>query len=368
MKTKAAVCYEVGKPVVVEEIELRPPKASEVMIKIGASGVCHSDLSLLNGTIVHTLPEVLGHEGAGTVVEVGEETADYKVGDRVMLSFVSSCGHCFQCQSGHPTLCEAWFGGDRGLLLDGTCRFHKGDRDIHQFARLGTMSEYAVVHTDSVVALPDGYEFRHAALIGCGVPTGVGAVLRTAKVQPGQSVCVIGTGGVGLNVVQGARLSGANPIIAVDRLDNKLEAARQFGATHTINASKVDPVEAVRELTGGHGVEYAFEVIGLKQTIETAFELIRIGGQAVIIGITNREHEVSFPAFMFPYGERKVVGSFMGSCLPREDMPRFLELYSEGKLMLDELVTRTYSLDEVNQAFADLEEGRNLRGMILFEE
>ena len=367
MKTKAAIAYEVKQPVVVEEIEVRPPRENEVMIKIAASGVCHSDLSLLNGTIVHTLPEVLGHEGAGTVVEVGKGVTDYREGDQVMLSFVAPCGRCPRCKAGQETLCETYFSGDRGHLPDGTCRFHKGDLEIRQFARLGTMSEYTVVHTDAVLPLPEGYPVKTAALMGCCVPTGVGAVLRAGRVAAGESVCVIGCGGVGLNVVQGARLVEAHPILAIDRVESKLEAARLFGATHTINSASCDAVEVVMSLTGGEGVDYAFEVIGLSETIEMAFRMLRMGGHAIVIGIAGRDRRISLPAWMLPYGERKISGTFGGSCHPREDLPAFLHLYGEGKLMLDELVTRTYRLEEVNEAFADLEAAKNVRGMIDFE-
>ncbi len=366
MKTKAAVAYEVGKSAVVEELELRPPRENEVLIKIRASGVCHSDLSLINGTIVHPLPEVLGHEGAGTVVEVGKGVTEYKPGDPVMLSFVLCCGKCEQCQSGHHTLCEIHFETHRGRLLDDTCRFHKNGLEINQFSRLGTMSEYTVVPIDTVVPMPDGSSLRTAALIGCGVSTGIGAVTRAANVQAGESVCIIGTGGVGLNAVQGARLVGAEPIIAIDRLENKLQAAMEFGATHTINSTEVDPVEAVKELTSGKGVHYAIEVIGYTPTMEMAFNMLRHGGNAVIVGIAGQDQKVQIPAWMLPYGERKISGTFMGSCNPREDMPHFLRLYEEKRLKLDELVTRSYDLEEVNEAFADLEAGKNIRGIIDF--
>ena len=367
MKTKAAVAYEVNQPVVVEEIEVRPPRENEVMVKIAASGVCHSDLSLLRGTIVHTLPEVLGHEGSGTIVEVGKGVTDYQTGDQVMLSFVAPCERCPRCLAGQYTLCETYFLGDRGHLPDGTCRFHKGDLELRQFARLGTMSEYTVVHTDAVLPLPEGYSVKTAALMGCCVPTGVGAVTRAGQVAAGESVCVIGCGGVGLNVVQGARLVGAHPILAIDRVDSKLEAAVLFGATHTIDSGSCDALETVMSLTGGEGVDYAFEVIGLSETIEMAFGMLRMGGHAIVIGIAGRDCRVSLPAWMLPYGERKISGTFGGSCHPREDLPAFLQLYGEGKLMLDELVTRTYDLEEVNEAFADLEAAKNVRGMIDFE-
>ncbi len=366
MKTKAAIVYEYDKPVVVEEIDLRSPRESELLIKIEASGICHSDYSVMKGILPHDLPEVLGHEGSGTVMEVGPGTNRYQVGDRVMLPFVSSCGNCQPCRTGHPNLCEVHFSGNRGALIDGTCRFHKGDQDIFQFSRIGALSEYIVVHTNSVLPLPEGYSFEHAALLGCGVTTGVGAVTRTAQVEAGATVAVIGCGGVGLNVIQGARLVGASQVIAIDQVPSKLEQAEKFGATDSINSKDTDPVRVVKDLTDGKGVHYAFEAIGLPATIEMAFSMLRMGGNAVIIGITGLQQTITIPSAFLPIGERKLMGSFFGSCLPSEDMPYLLGLYSEKKLMLDELVTQYYELEEINEAFADMEKGINIRGMVLF--
>lgn len=367
MKTRAAIVYHYGEPVVVEEIEVRPPQESELLIKIAASGICHSDYSVMTGTIPHELPEVLGHEGAGVVVEVGPNANGYEVGDRVMLPFVSSCGTCGRCVSGHPTLCEVHFAGKRGALIGGTCRFHKGDLDIYQFSRIGTLSEYSVVHTNSVLPLPDGYTFEHAALLGCGVTTGYGAVTRTAKVPVGATVAVIGCGGVGLNVIQGAKLAGASRIIAIDQVPSKLKQAKDFGATDCINSKGTDTVETVKELTSGKGVDFSFEAIGLSKTIEMAYHMLDVGGNAVIIGITGVRDTITIPAVFIPVWERKITGSFFGSCLPGEDMPYLLELYKQKKLKLDELVSKYYKLDEINQAFTDMEAGENIRGMVLFE-
>ena len=368
MKTKAAIVYQFNEPVVVEEIEVRPPQKSEVLVKIAASGICHSDYSVMTGTIPHDLPEVLGHEGAGTVVEVGPEVEGYKVGDRVMLPFVSSCGKCKRCRDGHPTLCEVHFTGKRGTLLDQTLRFHKGDQEIYQFSRIGSLSEYTVVHTNSVLPLPDGYTFEHAALLGCGVTTGYGAVTRTAKVPAGATVAVIGCGGVGLNVIQGARLANASKIIAIDQVPSKLEQAKRFGATDVVNSKDVDAVEAVKNLTDGNGVNFSFEAIGLPVTIEMAYNMLAVGGNAVIIGITAVPQTITIPAVFIPVQERKITGSFFGSALPSEDMPYLLGLYKEKKLMLDELVTQYYELEDINQAFSDMETGENIRGMVLFEK
>jgi S-(hydroxymethyl)glutathione dehydrogenase/alcohol dehydrogenase len=368
MKTRAAIVYATNQPVVVEDIELDPPKSGEVMVKLAASGVCHSDLAVANGSQRHLLPEVLGHEGAGVVVEVGQGVSAVKPGDRVMLSFVPACGRCSYCTTGRPNLCATHFGSPRGTLLDGTCRFHKGEQRCHHMSRLGTMTEYTVVQADALIPATEGVPLDKAALIGCAVTTGVGAVVHTAKVEPGGWVAVIGAGGVGLNVVLGAALVGAEKIIAVDVVQRKLEFAKQFGATHTVDASTEDPVEAVKSLTNGEGVHYAFEAIGNPRTIEQAFYMLRMGGAAVVIGIAHPDAKISIPAALFPYGERRLVGSFYGSAQMRVDMPRLLNLYRAGKLKLDELATKTYSIDQVNEAFDDMKAGLNIRGVILFDE
>ena len=368
MKTRAAVVYETHQPVVIEDIQVDPPGPGEVLIELAASGICHSDLSVVKGIQVHPLPEVIGHEGAGVVQEVGANVTNVKPGDRVMLSFVSTCGRCSYCASGRPTLCAVHFTGSRSTLFDGTCRFHKGKRRIHHMSRLGTMTQYTVVSENSVIPVDDDIPLRTAALLGCGVTTGMGAVLRTARVEAGSHVAVIGTGGIGFNVVQGAALVGAQKIIVVDVVERKLKLARQFGATHMVDASRQDAVKAVKELTGGEGVHYAFEAVGNPQTMAQAFHMLRMGGTAVVIGIAHPDAMVSLPAALFPYGERRIVGSFFGSAQTHVDMPRFLGLYREGKLKLDELVTQTYTLDRVNEAFADMEAGRNIRGLILFDD
>lgn len=367
MKTHAAVCYERNQPVVVEEIDLDPPQQSEILLRIAASGVCHSDLSVVTGIQTHALPEVLGHEGAGVIEAVGPGVTRFKEGDRVMLSFVSSCGTCEYCTRGRHCLCAVHFSGPRGFMLDGTTRFHKNGERIHHFSRLGTMSQYCVVPENSVVPVPDDIGLDKAALVGCGVTTGMGAALRTANVEFGSSAAIIGAGGVGLNVIQGARLAGAEKIIAIDRDPGKLAAAKNFGATHTVNASEVDAVEGVKALTNGEGVDYSFEAIGRSDTIEQAFHMLRMGGTAVVIGIPAADATITLPAGLFPFGERKLIGSFFGSAQSRVDMPRILNLYRSGRVMLDELVTKTYRLEEVNEAFTDLKAGRNLRGVILFD-
>jgi S-(hydroxymethyl)glutathione dehydrogenase/alcohol dehydrogenase len=368
MKTKAAVVYEHNKPVVIDELTLDEPKKNEVLIRMAASGVCHSDLSVVNGAIHYDPPVTLGHEGAGVIVQVGEGVSYVRPGDHVVLSFVSYCGVCRMCQMGRVCLCEG-FSTRRGHLLDNTCRFHnRAGQDIPQMARIGTMSELSVVPEQSLVKIDPHYSLAKAALVGCGVTTGVGAVMNTAKVEPGSVVAVIGAGGVGLNVIQGAALASAERIIAVDRVARKLEFARQFGATDVVNASEVDPVVAVRELTAGKGVDYAFEVIGNPVTIEQAYTMIRPAGAAIVVGLTRAEARVSIPTQNLIFAEKRLFGSFYGSTTPRVDMPKLLTWYDEGKLKLDELITQTYRLEQINEAFADMEAGKNARGVILFEQ
>lgn len=367
MRTQTAVVYEHNKPPVVDELDLADPKANEVLIRMAASGVCHSDLSVINDTIHYEPPVALGHEGTGVIERVGEGVTYVRPGDHVILSFVSYCGTCRMCRMDRVCLCQG-FSTRRGYLLDDTCRLHtKSGESVPQMARIGTMSEYAVVPEQSLIKIDPHYPLDRAALVGCGITTGVGAVLKTACVEPGSWIAVIGTGGVGLNVIQGAVLARAERIIAVDLLDSKLDFARSFGATEVVNASGIDPVEAVLEMTGG-GVDYAFEVIGNTRTIAQAYGMIRPAGTAVIIGAAHHQAQVSLPAQNLTFSEKRVIGSFYGSSVPRVDMPRLLKLYDEGKLKIDELITRTYRLKQVNEAFDDLKAGKNARGLILFEQ
>ncbi len=366
MKTHAAVMYQHNQPVVVEELELDEPKASEVLVRTAASGVCHSDLSVVTGAIYYNAAVALGHEGAGVIEQVGDQVTGFRPGDHVILSFVSYCGTCRLCQMGKVCLCES-YDIPRGFQLDSTYRLHNSSGDgILQMARIATMSEYMVVPQQNLVKIDKHHPLEKAALVGCAVTTGVGAVLNTAKVEPGSSVAVIGTGGVGLNVIQGAAIAEAKQIIAIDITEKKLDFAKNFGATDTVNASAGDPVEAVHELTDTLGVDYAFEVIGNPKTILQAYNMVRAAGTAVIVGIAHHQSEVSIPAQHLVTTEKRLIGSFYGSCQPRVDMPKLLDLYTEGKLKLDELITRHYRLDQINEAFVHMEAGENARGVILF--
>ncbi len=366
MKTRAAVMYEHNQPVVVEELELEGPKANEVLVRTAASGVCHSDLSVVTGSIYYDAAVVLGHEGAGIIEDVGRDVTGFQPGDAVILSFVSYCGACRMCRMGRVCLCST-YDVARGFQLDGTYRLrNRAGAGILQMARIATMSEYMVVPTQNLVKIDSRYPLEKAALVGCGVTTGVGAVLNTAQVEAGSSVAVIGRGGVGLNAIQGAVLAEAEQIIAVDITERKLEFAKTFGATDVVNAAACDPVAAVRELTGGIGVDYAFEVIGNPKTIRHAYDMVQPAGSAVIVGMAHHEAEFSIPAQAFVASEKRLIGSFYGSCHPRVDMPKLLRLYTEGQLKLDELITKHYRLEQINEAFADMEAGENARGVIVF--
>ena len=363
---KAVICRELNKPVVVEQVSFDSPKRGEAMVKIAACGVCHSDLSATNGTIALPPPLVLGHEGAGEVVEVGEGLTGLAVGDHVVSSFIYMCGKCRFCASGRPVLCV-----EQGKALttppEGTPRVKdKAGKPLGIFSGCGVMAEYATVSVDNLVRIDPKVPLDRAALVSCGVTTGVGAVFNTAKVEPGSSVAVFGCGGVGLNVVQGAAIAGAERVIAIDTNQAKLDLARRFGATDAILAAPGEDVaKALKKMTGG-GPDYAFECVGSGALAETAYRAIRRGGKAVIVGVARATESTAFKPMTMVFEEKSLQGSYFGSSVPRVDFPRMLHLYLAGRLKLDELITHRYSIDEAPQAFADLESGRNARGVIVF--
>jgi S-(hydroxymethyl)glutathione dehydrogenase / alcohol dehydrogenase len=357
--TKAVVVHEVGR-IAVEQVELAPPKAFEVKIKMAAAGVCHSDLSVLNGTIPHPFPVVLGHEGAGVVEAVGEGVNHTKPGDHVVMSFVPNCGRCFHCVRGEAFLCRATPRG--GAMLDGTQRLKLGDKPLAAFCSLGNMAEYVVCPAMSVVPVSKDIPLHVAALIGCGVTTGVGAVINTAKVRPGSTVAVFGCGGVGIAIVQGARIAGASRIFAIDVSDEKLELAKRFGATDVLRAD--DAPKSLIAQTDGIGVDYAFEAIGLGTVVEAALQATRRGGTAVAVGVGKLTDSIKLNALGFPLSGKTLASSMFGSANPLYDFPKLLALYRSGKLDLENMVSRTYSIEEAPQAFQDLERGLNTRGVI----
>ena len=365
MKTRTAVLYTPGEPIRVEEIELDPPKEHEVQVRMVAAGICHSDYHIVSGELPGYLPMALGHEGAGVVEAVGPNVTNCKPGDHVILSWIPACGTCRYCVSGHSNLCNLSAATLQGPLLDGTFRMHKGDTEIGQFCLVGSFSERTVVSDMSLVVIDKEYALNRAVLVGCGVPTGIGAVIHRAKVVPGSTVMVIGCGGIGSNIVQGAALAGARMIIAVDIYDFKLEKARELGATHTVNAREQDPVTVAMELTWGMGVDYAFEAIATPETIGQAAASTGKNGTVVIVGLTAATVEsMPIPPMLFVLFQKTLMGTLYGDSQPRNDIPNLLAMYKAGKIKLDELVTRTYTLDQINEAYADLLEGRILRGVV----
>jgi S-(hydroxymethyl)glutathione dehydrogenase/alcohol dehydrogenase len=364
--SKAVICRELNRPVVVETVSVDSPKRGEVTVKLAACGVCHSDLSATNGTIALPPPLVLGHEGAGEVVEVGEGASGFAVGDHVVTSFIYMCGKCRFCSGGRPVLCT-----EQGKALltppEGTPRIKDKDgKPLNIFSGCGVMAEYATLSVDNVVKIDPKIPLDRAALVGCAVTTGVGAVFNTAHVEPGATVAVFGCGGVGLNAIQGAAIAGAERILAIDTMQSKLDMARKFGATDTLLAVPgQDPTKDIKKLTGG-GPDYAFECVGSGALAELAYKAIRRGGKAVIVGVARATEATSFKPMTMVFEEKTLQGSYFGSCVPRIDFPRMLQLYMAGKLKLDELITRRYKIDEAPQAFADLESGKNARGVIVF--
>ena len=363
---KAAVLAQVGQPLAVREVNLEPPRAGEVQVRMAASGVCHSDLSVQNGTLLMPLPMVLGHEGAGVVEAVGEGVTDLAPGDHVVVSWVPQCGECYFCRRGQGELCERGSGGMvSGALLDGTSRFTLDGGPLFQMAGTGTFAERSVIPAIGAVKIPDDIPLNTAALMGCSVLTGVGAALNTATIRPGDSVAVVGCGGVGLNVVQGARIAGAERIIAVDLNETKLAMAEAFGATATVNAGQANAVSGVMDLTGQRGVDVAFEVIGLQRTIDDVVAMTRRGGQAVLVGVPPLDAVLHVPAFIgVVLMEKTFKGCWYGSANVHRDVPRLVDLHRRGDLKLTELISRTIALDEVNDAFAAMGTGEIARTVV----
>lgn len=367
MKTKAAVLFEAGRKLEIDDVEVQPPKAGEVLVRMAAAGVCHSDLHVMTGHLYAPLPAVLGHEGSGVVEELGPGVLSLRPGDHVIPLWRLSCGECEYCTAGRPALCPSGTAVRMtGCLPDGTTRFTLGDTVLKHFAGVSSFSQYSVIPERALLKIPDDLPLDRAALFGCAVITGVGAVVNAAHVRPGSSVAVFGAGGIGLNAIQGAALAGALTVIAVDVLGRKLEYARQFGATHTIDAAAEDPVARIRSLTGGRGVDYAFEAIGLPKVMRQAYDSLAKRGVAVVIGVTPMTTEISVPIMSLVFEERVLTGSVYGSSRPRVDIPKLIALYRGGRLKLDELLTRAYPFEEINAAYEALERGEVARSVVTF--
>lgn len=359
---KAAVLREVGKPLAIEEVAIGSPGPHEVLIRTAATGVCHSDLHYLEGSYPTAMPTVLGHESAGVVEAVGSEVRTVKVGDHVVTCLSAYCGHCEHCLTGHLSLCiEPELQRDKAQAP----RLGSAETPMSQFLNLSAFAERMLIHEHACVSIRKDMPLDRAALIGCAVLTGYGAITRTAGVRPGETVAIVGCGGIGLSAINAAAIAGAGRIVAVDRVAEKEELARSFGATDFVNASGDDPAKQVRELTGG-GVHHAIECVGLAATTEQAFAMLRRGGVATVVGMIPVTDKVSIPGWQL-LGEKSLRGSLMGSNLFPVDVPRLVDFYMAGKLRLDELIARRIGLGEVNEAFAEMKGGKVARSVVIFD-
>tara|TARA_R110002124_G_scaffold259914_1_gene425795 strand:- start:14825 stop:15955 length:1131 start_codon:yes stop_codon:yes gene_type:complete len=376
MLTRAAVLYEMqkptpyadSKPLIIEELNLADPGPGEVLVEMAGAGLCHSDLSTIDGSRPRVMPMVMGHEASGIVREVGPGVHDLQPDDHVVFSFVPLCGHCIPCATGRPALCEPGAAANTaGTLLSGRRPFSSiSGQKINHHLGVAAFAEHTVVAQESLIKIDSQLPLSTAALFGCAVMTGVGAVVNTAKIEPGSSVAVFGLGGVGLSTVMGARAAGAETIFAIDLLPDKLERATQVGATHTINASKEDPVELIKDIQ--NGVDYTFESVGNERVLQQAYAATRRGGTTITIGLPHPSKMFSVPAVSLVAEERTIKGSYMGSAVPRRDLPRFIAMYQAGLLPVDKLRSSTIQLDEINAAFDALATGTAVRQVITFEK
>jgi len=374
MKIRAAVLNTMGastpyaesKPLEIATLELRSPGAGEILVKMGAAGLCHSDLSVINGDRPRPTPMALGHEAAGIVEEVGAGVDDLKRGDHVVLVFIPSCGHCGPCAEGRPALCEKGAASNtQGTLLSGERRLFRDGKPIHHHMGCSAFAEYSVVSRRSAIKVDPELALEEAALFGCAVLTGVGAVVNTAQVKAGTSVAVVGLGGVGLASILGAVAAGARQVVAVDLADDKLALAKSLGATHAFNSGAADVVDQVREATKG-GVDYAIEMAGSVKAFETAYRITRRGGTTVTAGLPPPTATWPMPATHLVAEERTIKGSYIGTCVPQRDLPRYIELYRRGKLPVNKLMTGRLDLDDINRGFDLLREGKAVRQVVTF--
>jgi len=358
---RAAVCYEPGKPLIIEDIDIDPPQSGEVKVRLVATAICHSDIHALHGDWNGKFPVVVGHEAAGIVEEVGENVSLTTPGDSVVVSLLRSCGRCFYCMQGLSNLCNGTF----ALETESRLRNKQGDL-IYQGIRTAAFAEYVIVDQSQVVQVPQTIPLEKAALLACGVITGVGAVVNTGRVKPGSSVVVIGLGGVGLNAVQGAVLAGASTIIAMDILDMKLATAKMFGATHTLNANREDARRVIRDFTEGRGADYVFVTVGSTTAVSQGITLLRRAGTLVIVGMPPSGATAPLPVVDIADKGLKILGSFLGSTRLRVDVPWLVELYQQGRLKLDELITARYSLEQINEVIELTERGEAIRNVIIW--
>ena len=376
MKIKAAVLYEQGKnapfseskPLKVEEVDLEPPGTGEVLIKTGAAGLCHSDLSMINGVMQRKVPMVPGHEAAGVVEEIGANVTQCQPGDHVVMSFVPICGECEFCITGRSNICSTAFNARAtGALINGNRRLSLNGKPLHHTNGVSCYAEYMVACEDSVITIDKEVPMLDAALFGCAVVTGVGAIINTAKIVPGSTIAVVGLGGVGLCALLGGVVAGAGRIIAVDIASDKLGLARQLGATDTFNATDPNCTEKIIEETKG-GVEYAFEVAGVVEAMQTAYAITRRGGTTVTSGLSQHQHTFEIPHSQLVVDERTIKGSYMGSCVVRKDIPKFINLYKQGKLPVDKLRSGNIGLNDLNLGFDKLAAGDAIRQMLVMHD
>jgi S-(hydroxymethyl)glutathione dehydrogenase/alcohol dehydrogenase len=366
MDMTAAVLYEAGQPLRVEQVQIDEPRAGEVLVRLKATGLCHTDWTVISGERPFPLPVVLGHEGAGIVEAVGAGVTSVRPGDHVVCSWTPNCGHCFYCDEHLPFWCEELAqAAPHGVLMDGTSRLHAEGQKLHHWSSVSSHAQYTVIPESGAVRISQGVPFDSACLIGCGVMTGYGAVVRHAAVKAGSSVVVFGCGGVGLNVIQAAALVGAATIIAVDLVDQKLTWAKDFGAIHTINA-KDDPLEQIRALTAGRGADYCFEAVGHPTPLVQAIEAGRPGATIVLLGAGAQDMTVTVPYNLFR-GDKQITRLTYGQGIPQVDFPRIAELYSQGRLKLDELVSTRLPLAEINSGFERMLKGDIIRAVVMLD-
>ena len=373
MKMKAAILrttsaqrpFSVSKPLSIEEVELDPPKRGEVLIKVKAVGLCHSDLVAITGERAKPMPIVIGHEAAGIVEEIGQDVQGFAVGDHVVPSYVASCGRCEMCSVGRPALCEpATIANANAVLKDGTTRLRQGSTRIHHHSGVAGFAEYSVIPEEALVKIDKSVPFEHAALFGCGVVTGVGSVINTAQAKPGQFIAVVGLGGVGLSAVLAALAIGSGKVLALDLSEEKLAFARELGVHHALNAGDADVQAQIAALTGG-GVHIAIETAGSNRALQMAYYITRRGGTTVTAGMPGPEAEITLSHLKIAAEERSIKGSYMGSCVAKRDIPRYLNMFQNGSLPVDKLMSRLIGFDDLNAAMDRLADAKTVREVLI---
>ena len=373
MKMKAAILrttsaqrpFSVSKPLSIEEVELDPPKRGEVLIKVKAVGLCHSDLVAITGERAKPMPIVIGHEAAGIVEEIGQDVQGFAVGDHVVPSYVASCGRCEMCSVGRPALCEpATIANANAVLKDGTTRLRQGSTRIHHHSGVAGFAEYSVIPEEALVKIDKSVPFEHAALFGCGVVTGVGSVINTAQAKPGQFIAVVGLGGVGLSAILAALAIGSGKVLALDLSEEKLAFARELGVHHALNAGDADVQAQISALTGG-GVHIAIETAGSNRALQMAYDITRRGGTTVTAGMPGPEAEITLSHLKIAAEERSIKGSYMGSCVAKRDIPRYLNMFQNGSLPVDKLMSRLIGLDDLNAAMDRLADAKTVREVLI---